>query len=83
MTDSGGLQKEAYFFGVPCITMRDQTEWVELIDVGANELVGADREKIIFAAVRNLGRRVQDNTQLYGGGKAAERIVSVMVKDAV
>ena len=80
LTDSGGVQKEAFFFGKACVTLRDQTEWVELIQVGANELVGADQGKIINAATRNLGRKVQDTQQLYGGGKAAERIVSVLVK---
>ena len=76
LTDSGGVQKEAFFFGKACVTMRDQTEWVELIDAGANELVGANGQKIIDAVTRNLGRKVQDTQQLYGGGKAAERIVS-------
>ncbi len=80
LTDSGGVQKEAFFFGKACVTLRDQTEWVELIQVGVNELVGADQGKIINAATRNLGRKVQDTQQLYGGGKAAERIVSVLVK---
>ncbi|GAB1465728.1 UDP-N-acetylglucosamine 2-epimerase (non-hydrolyzing) [Aliarcobacter cryaerophilus] len=47
MTDSGGLQKEAYFFEKQCITLRDETEWVELVECGANTLVGADKEKII------------------------------------
>lgn len=75
LTDSGGLQKEAYFFGQPCVTMREQTEWVELVDVGANELVGADSTKIFEAASRNIGRKVQDPHQLYGGGEAAKRIV--------
>ena len=83
MTDSGGLQKEAYFFGKACVTMRDQTEWVELIEVGANELVGANMSKIIDAATRNFGRKVQDAQQLYGGGKAAESIVSELVKAGV
>lgn len=74
LTDSGGVQKEAFFFGKACVTMRDQTEWVELIEVGANELVGADPSKIIEAAKRNLGRAVKDEHSLYGGGAAAKRI---------
>ncbi len=75
LTDSGGVQKEAFFFGKACVTMRDQTEWVELIEAGANELVGANTSKIIEAASRNVGRKVQDIHNLYGGGKAAQRIV--------
>ncbi len=47
MTDSGGLQKEAYFFEKQCITLRDETEWVELVECGANTLVGADKDKIV------------------------------------
>jgi len=83
LTDSDGVQKEAFFFGKACVTMREQTEWVELIEVGANELVVADKGKIIGAATLNLGRRVQDTAQLYGGGKAAERIVSELLKAGV
>ena len=79
LTDSGGVQKEAFFFGKACVTMRDQTEWVELIEAGANELVGADTSKIIEAASRNVGRKVQDTYNLYGGGKAAQRIVDVLL----
>lgn len=78
LTDSGGVQKEAFFFGKACVTMRDQTEWVELIEVGANELVGADMDAIIEAATRNLGRIVKDEHSLYGGGVAAEKIVKVL-----
>lgn len=74
LTDSGGVQKEAFFFGKACVTMRDQTEWIELIEVGANELVGADTDKIIATATRNLGRTVKDEHSLYGGGVAAKRI---------
>ena len=74
VTDSGGVQKEAFFMGKACVTLRDQTEWVELIEVGANELVGADKEKIQEAISRNLGRTVKDEHQLYGGGAAAQRI---------
>lgn len=78
LTDNGGVQKEAFFFGKACVTMRDQTEWLELIKAGANELVGADITKIIETATRNLGRKIQDTHNLYGGGKAAQQIVDVM-----
>lgn len=74
LTDSGGVQKEAYFFGKPCVTMRDQTEWVELVEAGANELVGAVAENIVAAVKRNSGRVIQDEHRLYGGGQAATRI---------
>lgn len=80
LTDSGGVQKEAFFFGKACVTMRDQTEWVELIEVGANELVGADTNKIIDSVKRNIGRKVHDTNKLYGGGQASQRIVSELLK---
>ncbi|MGF3555215.1 MAG: UDP-N-acetylglucosamine 2-epimerase [Thermoplasmatota archaeon] len=51
MTDSGGIQKEAYFLKIPCITLRENTEWVETINDGWNVLVGANKEKIIYAAL--------------------------------
>lgn len=76
VTDSGGVQKEAFFMGNACVTMRDQTEWVELIEVGANELVGADKHKILDAVSRNLGREVKDENALYGGGVAAKRVAN-------
>lgn len=78
LTDSGGVQKEAFFFGKPCVTMRDQTEWLELIDIGANELVGADTDKIINASLNNIGRKVVDSDELYGGGKAASKIIDTI-----
>lgn len=74
LTDSGGVQKEAFFFGKACVTMRDQTEWVELVECGANVLVGADRDAIIDAARKNVNRAVVDENHLYGGGQAATRI---------
>jgi UDP-GlcNAc3NAcA epimerase len=82
LTDSGGVRKETFFFGKACVTMHDQTEWVELIDAGANELVGADTDKIIEAATRNIGRRVQDTHQLCEGGRASQRIVDEMTNKA-
>ncbi len=78
-TDSGGVQKEAFFFGKACITMRDQTEWVELVEVGANVLVGADQQQIIAAVEKNHGRIVEDKHQMYGGGKAAQKVVELLV----
>ena len=59
--------------------MRDQTEWVELVESGANELVGADQQKIVDATNRSLGRKVKDTEQLYGGGEAAQKIVDELV----
>lgn len=76
ITDSGGLQKEAYFFRSHCITLRDQTEWTELVANGYNTLVGASRAQIVEAVERNLGVRLVDVGDLYGGGKASSRIVS-------
>ncbi|WP_263834073.1 non-hydrolyzing UDP-N-acetylglucosamine 2-epimerase [Sulfurospirillum oryzae] len=77
MTDSGGLQKEAYFFEKQCITLRDETEWVELVICGANTLVGADKEKILEAYKNNSEFNIQNSKlDLYGGGKASENIIN-------
>lgn len=74
VTDSGGVQKEAYFAGVPCITMRDETEWVETVDVGWNRLTGADEEKILEAVERFAPP--EQRPSIFGDGKAAEQIVT-------
>jgi UDP-N-acetylglucosamine 2-epimerase len=76
LTDSGGVQKEAYFFGVPCITLREETEWVETVQIGWNRLVGADRDEIV-AAVRDM-RVPIERPPLFGDGHAAEKIVSLL-----
>ncbi len=73
-TDSGGVQKEAFFFNKPGVVLRDQSEWVELITSGVNDLVGADRDRIISAVKSALGREVLDDGSLYGGGMASRRI---------
>ncbi len=75
LTDSGGLQKEAYFFEKFCITLRDQTEWVELVQVGANVLAGANKENIIAHVKSNYQRPVKVREGLYGDGHAAATIV--------
>jgi UDP-GlcNAc3NAcA epimerase len=74
LTDSGGVQKEAYFFKKPCITTRDSTEWVELADSGWNTLTGADTEKII-SAVKNAAAP-SEYPDLYGDGHCAEKIIA-------
>jgi UDP-GlcNAc3NAcA epimerase len=76
LTDSGGLQKEAFFFGKPCVTMRDETEWTELVEIGANTITGADEQQIIKSIRKNIGRSVSGNNQLYGGGNASSKIVN-------
>ena len=79
ITDSGGLQKEAYFFKKPCITMRDQTEWVELIEAGVNRLVGSCKVKII-KAFNNITVTSSVISNLYGKGDAANKIVAFLAK---
>jgi UDP-N-acetylglucosamine 2-epimerase (non-hydrolysing) len=73
LTDSGGIQKEAYVMGVPCITLRENTEWVETLIGGWNVLVGADKEKILAAILADV-RTSADNT-VFGKGDAAVKIV--------
>lgn len=76
ITDSGGVQKEAYLFGVPCLTLREETEWVETIEAGWNMLVEANKSKIILAAreFRPRGER----PQIFGDGKASQKIVHLL-----
>ena len=82
-TDSGGVQKEAYFFQKPCITLREETEWVELVEHGYNCLVGADKEKIIGAEQGFIHRARDFSVPLYGDGRAGEKIVEILFNDFV
>jgi UDP-N-acetylglucosamine 2-epimerase len=76
LTDSGGLQKEAYWLGVPCLTMRDETEWVETVEAGWNTLVGSDTEKIVKAVDSFVPSGSRPS--LYGDGFAAARCVDLL-----
>lgn len=78
LTDSGGIQKEAYWLGVPCVTLRDETEWVETIESGWNQLVGTEEVKIVYAI--RFFERPESRPSLYGDGRAAERIVDLCVE---
>jgi len=78
MTDSGGLQKEAYFFNKQCITFRDETEWLELVDHGYNSLVGSNKKKILLA-YNELKEFKCKSINLYGNGKSSELIVKVIL----
>jgi UDP-GlcNAc3NAcA epimerase len=75
LTDSGGVQKEAYFHRVPCVTLRDDTEWVETIEAGWNQLVGADRARIEAAVLSAAPGRPIDE---YGDGDAAAKVVALL-----
>jgi len=79
-TDSGGIQKEAFFQQVPCITLRDETEWVETIEMGWNQIVGADRNLIINA----YNMLIKEDNPInqahpYGDGSAAEKILDIIL----
>jgi UDP-N-acetylglucosamine 2-epimerase len=76
LTDSGGIQKEAYWLGIPCITLRDQTEWVETVTKGWNTIAGADTQRIV-RAVREA-HVPAEHPQLYGDEHAAERIAALL-----
>jgi UDP-N-acetylglucosamine 2-epimerase len=76
LTDSGGMQKEAYCLNTPCITLREQTEWVETVEAGWNILVGANGEQIVDALHSFVPPT--EHPPLYGDGHAAERIVQTL-----
>ncbi len=82
ITDSGGLQKEAFFFRKHCITTRTETEWIELIENGYNTLADANQQKIETLAFEKLNSVYPEAKNLYGNGKACENICSVLLNNA-
>jgi UDP-N-acetylglucosamine 2-epimerase len=75
-TDSGGVQREAYLWGVPCVTMREETEWIETVSTGWNTLVGVDVDKFRVAFAKP---RPESRPPIFGDGHAAERIAGLIV----
>ncbi len=82
ITDSGGVQKEAYFLKVPCITLREKTEWVETVKDGWNVLVGANREKIV-KAIEEFEPSGETYNHRFGDGNASKRIVEILLERLV
>jgi UDP-GlcNAc3NAcA epimerase len=80
LTDSGGVQKEAYFFGVPCVVAREETEWTELVDIGRTVLAGAETARLVEAVKAALEARSdeRETVDFYGDGKACNRIATLL-----
>lgn len=77
LTDSGGIQKEAYILKVPCITLRENSEWIETVEDGWNILVGTDKNKFV-KAIKNFTPSLNTHKNRFGNGKAAAEIVSIL-----
>ena len=80
LTDSGGMQKEAYFFGVPCVTLRPETEWIETVETGWNVVAGADVSAIVEGYQQAINSPPTKRPNLYGDGKAAQRILKCLIE---
>ena len=80
LTDSGGIQKEAFLLNVPCITLRENTEWIETVENGWNVLVGSDKEKILDAL--NNFQPMKKQRNVFGNGDASEKIVKILTSES-
>jgi len=83
LTDSGGVQKEAFFHRVPCLTLREETEWVETMELGGNELCGADKNRILDAWHSLTHHSIKQDVCPYGNGNSAEKIVALLVDKSI
>ena len=77
LTDSGGMQKEAYFHRVPCVTLRDETEWIETVEIGWNQLVGVDENAIVRTA-KSIKPTTTTQTSIFGDGYAVEKVIKAI-----
>ena len=79
LTDSGGLQKEAFFFQKPCLTLRNETEWTELVDMGVNRLVGSKKSAILEAFESMFDINIERYADAFGGGEASTKIANSLM----
>ena len=78
LTDSGGIQKEAFFYQVPCLTLREETEWIETVELGWNTLCGAEQEALLSSWQALIGQQARGAAAPYGKGEASENIISLL-----
>jgi len=83
MTDSGGLQKEAYLLDTPCVTIRDNSEWVETLEANANILAAADAKDVVEKANQMWGKNLSNDPSVYGDGKASEKIADILLSGKI